>query len=263
MGKDLAKLVDDMEKSLEAITKWLKQSGLVVNQTKTEICLFNRRDCRPISIKLGLGSVLTQSVLNVLGVIFDSRLQWSNQVANCVQKANKALSAIKLIRRFFNTKELLQLLTSNYFSVLYYNSEVWNIGSLKEPLKHQLLTASSNALKLALHYPRRLISFHNLHSITKRATPCMFSKYKLALQLHKIYNNHTPHEEWVHLNFDQVLSSRQTNFIVNRSSKHTVGMNAMTNRLHSLNNIIPLEWLNYSFLHFKISCKTKLLTFTN
>jgi hypothetical protein len=39
--QSLTKFIDDMEKSLEVITKWPKQSGLVVNQSKTEICLFH------------------------------------------------------------------------------------------------------------------------------------------------------------------------------------------------------------------------------
>ena len=34
--------------------------------------------------------------MNVLGVIFDSKLQWSNQVANSVRKANSALHAINM-----------------------------------------------------------------------------------------------------------------------------------------------------------------------
>ena len=34
-NKDLQQLVLDMEKSLEAITKWLRQPGLKVNDSKT------------------------------------------------------------------------------------------------------------------------------------------------------------------------------------------------------------------------------------
>ena len=41
-NKILSKLIVDMEKSLESITKWLKKSGLKVNEDKTEICLFHR-----------------------------------------------------------------------------------------------------------------------------------------------------------------------------------------------------------------------------
>ena len=38
MEKDLAKLISNMEKSLEAIIKILKKSGLKVNKSKTEVC---------------------------------------------------------------------------------------------------------------------------------------------------------------------------------------------------------------------------------
>ena len=38
--------------SLEAITKWLRQSGMKVNNSKIEICLFYRRDCASIQITI-------------------------------------------------------------------------------------------------------------------------------------------------------------------------------------------------------------------
>ena len=40
-NKNLTQLINDMQKSLEAITKWLKKSGLKENEIKTEICLFH------------------------------------------------------------------------------------------------------------------------------------------------------------------------------------------------------------------------------
>ena len=262
VGDSLTKLITDMEKSLEAITKWLRQSGLVVNRTKTEICVFNRRDIAPVSVKLGPDNIMSKNQISVLGVIFDSKLQWSQQVSQSIQKANKALCAIKLISRYFNTKELLQLLTSNFYSVLFYNSEVWNIGTLKEPLKRTLLTASAKALKVAMHHPRHSISYQNLHKLNKRATPSMFSTYKLALSLYKIYNadHHCP--EWYHLNFNQILTTRQTTFNINRNNTNIVGMNALTNRLHNLNGLIPLVWLNKTYSQYKIECKLKFLMFT-
>ena len=57
--------------------------------------------------------------MNVLGVQFDSKLQWDQQVAQTIGKARKALHAIGLIRKYFNTKELENLITSNYYSILY------------------------------------------------------------------------------------------------------------------------------------------------
>jgi hypothetical protein len=75
-----------MEKTLEAITKWLKESGLVVNQTKKDICLFNKRDCAPISIKVE--NTVPKNVMNVLGVTIDSKYQWSCNVSSLLHKAN-------------------------------------------------------------------------------------------------------------------------------------------------------------------------------
>jgi hypothetical protein len=58
-----------MQKSLEAITKWLKKSGLKVNENKTELCLFYRKDNLPINIVFNNVTVKSQKTINALGVI--------------------------------------------------------------------------------------------------------------------------------------------------------------------------------------------------
>ena len=70
----------------------------------------------------------------------DSKLQWSNHIANASSKALKVLNAIKIIKKCFTKKELLQLVTSNVFSILYYNSKIWHLPSLKSELKQKLLS---------------------------------------------------------------------------------------------------------------------------
>ena len=64
-------------------------------------------------------------------------------------KANSALHAIKLIRKYFNQKEILNLLTSNFYAILFYNSEVWHIPTLKPDLKQILLSTYANTLKIS------------------------------------------------------------------------------------------------------------------
>ena len=51
-NRSFALLVENLEKKLEMITKWLKGSGLVVNESKTEVCLFHRNDQPLIFITL-------------------------------------------------------------------------------------------------------------------------------------------------------------------------------------------------------------------
>jgi hypothetical protein len=190
----LETLIIDIENSLERITGWLSESGLLVNKSKTEICLFYKNDVAPVSVRIKIDPVVTKKSMDVLGVIFDSRLSWADHVTSAVNRANRSLNAIKIIRKFFNTSELINLITSNFYSVLYYNSEVWNIPSLGQALKHSLFVASTRALQVCLNYPDNTISFMELHKITKIATPEMYSKYKLALLLYGIFNDNVPHD---------------------------------------------------------------------
>ena len=93
------------------LLKWLKGPGLKVNESKTELCLFYKKDCAPIAINLN-GTIIASSVtMNVLGVIFDSKLQWTQHIAKAISKSNSALHAIRLISKYFTTRELLDLLT--------------------------------------------------------------------------------------------------------------------------------------------------------
>jgi hypothetical protein len=260
-GSNITTLISEMERSLEKISNWYSQSGLMVNLSKTEICLFYKKDTESVEVTLGPDKIKTIKEMNVLGVVFDTKLQWNAQVCKCIKKANKSLCALKLISKYFKTKELLQILTSNVFSILYYNSEIWHLPSLHQSLQQKLLAFSASAIKLALKYPRQLISYNNLHKMAKRATPEMFSRYKLSLLLHKLYNDQFPIDEWTHLNFDQILTTRQQNFVITRNHNMRVGKNAIANRLKSLNGQIPLIWLNKSFIQYKLECKKKFLSF--
>jgi hypothetical protein len=69
-----------LRKSLEARTKWTKNSGLKVNYSKTELCLFRTKDVAQVTVLLEGVKIL-----------------------------KKAFNAIKLIHNF-NKYELLQLL---------------------------------------------------------------------------------------------------------------------------------------------------------
>ena len=119
-----------MQIKLKIISSWLRKSGLKVNEAKMELCIFYKKDTTPIEIVLNNISVKSDTSMNVLGVCLDSKLTWSKHVANSISKANQALYAIKLIKKYFNSAEILQLLTANFYSILYYNSEIWQIPLL-------------------------------------------------------------------------------------------------------------------------------------
>jgi hypothetical protein len=132
---------------------------------------------------------------------------------------------------------------------------------LKVVLKQNLLSAPANALKMCLHYHNTWLFYLNVHKLTNRATPLMYSCYKCTLQLYKLFNADSLISEWCHLNFEIINTSRQKYFKIRINNKLKIGNTILCNRLHQLNDEIPINWLNLSFANFKIKCKSKFLTY--
>ena len=63
----------------EAIT-WITKSGLKVNVSKTELCIFHRMDTSKGAITVGNVRVESSHQLSCLGIIMDNRLSWDKQV---------------------------------------------------------------------------------------------------------------------------------------------------------------------------------------
>ena len=97
----LVALIENLERRLEMITKWLRGSGLVVNESKTEICLFHRNDKPSVTVTLNGTPVKSKKYMNVLGVLFDSKLNWNIHIASAISKAKKSLFAIKQLKKYF------------------------------------------------------------------------------------------------------------------------------------------------------------------
>ena len=159
----------------------------------------------------------------------------------------------------FTTKEIVQLLTSNFYSTLYYGSEIWHIPTLNYHCKRMLLSASANALKLCNSYFDPTISYIDLHMLHKRALPSKFCFYRHCLLLYRVFNNSIPKADWLDLNFKMIHTSRQINFEITNNSNYRVGNNILSNRLSCINKKIPLEMLNLTIESFKIRCKTMFL----
>ena len=59
----------------------VEKSGLKVNSMKTELCLFYKNDTPPVTLKIGLDELSSKPTMNVLGIIFDTKMQWCPQVS--------------------------------------------------------------------------------------------------------------------------------------------------------------------------------------
>jgi hypothetical protein len=111
-NKYINQLILDFEMKLEIIIKWLKDDGLKVNNTKTELCLFHSNDTIPIKITLQGVEITSKKTINSLGVTFDSKLNWAEQVLNAIKKSNKAFCALTIVKRYLPTTVIHTLLIS-------------------------------------------------------------------------------------------------------------------------------------------------------
>ena len=132
--------------------------------------------------------------------------------------------------------------------------------SLSPALKQQLLAASTRALKLLNNRSDLRISYDQQHKLQGRATPMEMMRYRLSIQLHKLYNGDQLNEDWVDLNYQQNFNNRQKFVQINDESALKIGKNILMNRLGILNNKIDYDWLNQSLNTFKIKSKKLFLT---
>ena len=86
-----------------------------------------------------------------------------------------------------------------------------------------------------------------------------FAKYRMAIQLYKIYNAVEMNEDWVDMNQQQNFNARNRMFQINDFSRLKIGRNVLCNRLNELNNQVDLDWLNLSLITFKLKMKSIFL----
>ena len=122
-GKTKEIAVQRLQFQLERVKKWLTNSGLKVNASKTGLIIFHRTDTAEITITVDGTVVKSEKEMSVLGLTFDSKMEWSSQVERASRKSRSALQGLRLNSRYFNTEEKVTLLTSFFYSRLYYPSQ--------------------------------------------------------------------------------------------------------------------------------------------
>ena len=193
--------------------------------------------------------------MNVLSIIFDCKLNWIEHVAHAIKKSNRLLCALRLLKRYLLPSEMKMLLTSNYYSSLYFNSEIQLSNNLKHELKQSLLSASACAIRTCVPIENHLISFEAIHKECNQFTPMQVGYFKLSILLHKLYNSTEHSTDWRDLANLIIITRRQTKFKTFKSNIYKIGMNILINRFYALNNLIELNDLDLTLPSFKKKMK--------
>ena len=210
----------------------------------------------PVKIEINGNEITSSKSINVLGITFDSKLNWQIQAQKAVTKSAKSLQAIKIIKNHFTKDELMKLVVANYYSILFYNAEIWLIPSLTRQTRNMIMSASASPLKICYQMYDRSVSFERLHKLMKRPTPNTVMELKHALILHKIYNTETPNNNWIDLFFNQNFNNRNPNANFIDTSRFKQGKNLLINRFTCINNKVPFHALNLKYSAFKRWCKS-------
>ena len=241
------------EKVIEA-EHWMSGSGLKVNVEKTEMVVFHRYETGRSEIRVANTVIKSKPTMKVLGIQFDSRLSWDNQVDSAILNSRKSLHALRSVRTFFTDNEMIKLVTSNVYSKMYYGSQVWLLPNLKEKLFTKMYSHSGSILKII----DRESSFCVLHKKYNRSTPKIFALYQTSLNLYLAYQNfpnNYPRE------LDRVLLNERRNerFTFVRINRFKVGLNLLKNRLRSITNVVDKNWMDLNVESFKLNCKVRII----
>ena len=132
--------------------------------------------------------------MNILGEIFDSKLNWGEYISNVIKKSKRSFQAIKVIKKYLPKSALLTLLKSSFYPILYYNSEIWLLQNLTKVHLNYVLAASALTLKIfESNQPvtdlRDRLSYVNLHKKLSYPTPRELISYNTSLILYKLFNS--------------------------------------------------------------------------
>ena len=194
-----------------------------------------------------------------MGVFFYSKLNWSSHIEKTINKCKKTLQAIKLISKFFTIDEKINIVTSLFYSKLYYGAEVWLIPSLKFKLKNKLLSISTKALRLAAEDYYNTFSPCEIHIMFKRFTPTQMMHYISLVNLYRCFNNEIPETIWIELQCNALVETRANRFYFPPKNNLRVGLNILTNRLSFASLQINNDDLKLSYIAFKLLSKKKCL----
>ncbi len=225
-----------MKKHLE----WLRSNGMVCNVSKTELMMMNEESTVTIDIEDMQINSLPE--MKVLGILFDKNLNWSSQVSKAIKRTNRMLFGLKKIRRFLDVPQCKQVVTSFYYSVLYYGFEVWHHRHLASHLKRKIKSAHYRALRLIFGKATSRDQLDN-----ERASPEELARYLEAKLAVKVVNKKSPtrlYDEMMRQAYSERRQPGRLQFF--DTSKKMMGRQIFRNRLQQVSNQMKFQWLGIS-----------------
>jgi len=90
VGMDLEEVRSAVEAGVAAACDWLRRRGLSLSPGKSQVCVFSREGGELVDVQVGGELVHSVGEVRYLGILLDSRLTWSGEVAELRRKVTRA-----------------------------------------------------------------------------------------------------------------------------------------------------------------------------
>ena len=239
--------IDQLRKKAESVMKehnqFLNSIGMITNPEKTEATIFSK-ELHTITLRLDDRVIQTIQSMKVLGLTFNYNLDWSIHVANCVKKAAGLLGRLRFMRKNLTQEQTLRIITSHYYSMVYYGSPVWMTSATLSSSEWRLLNTSHyKALRTAVKDVKRRWSRERLNNVCQRATPREWAHYGVANLVASILQSGEPCELHCAILQEMTINDRmpaRPQFY--DSSRLKVGRQAIQNRISETAKLIKEDW---------------------
>jgi len=236
-----ADLTDLVNSTVAKHMDWLRQAGMVVNASKTELIYFRSNDV--LTVELEGKPVTSSTTLNVLGMTFDCQMSWETQLSRSIQSCQRLKPALRALKKKLSSKELIQVITSHYYSRLYYGAEVW-YPCLTKRLRDKISAVHHYPLRLVLNDFKRSLSRKTLAKRTNKANPDQLVNLKTAKCFISICTNCSPFTLFHELLSHAVIENRRPRrpWFLDMSRKR-IGRQSFANRVGNLSKSLQFDWL--------------------
>jgi len=236
-GRNMEELKSNVEQISHRHVAFLKEMGMAVNPSKTEVIVFNKIPIRaPFSID---GTMVESGVtMKALGITWQHDLKWTTHLEQISRRLSPKLSMLKKIRKNLDLQQFLKIATSQLFSVLYYASQLWMNETLCATGWKKLRSIHYRILRAAVRDFKQRKSKIELDATCKRVTPKIWSSYSTASLVIKIKRDRSPN--YLHETIQETLytTRRQPDrakFYDNSRGK--IGKHRLSNRLMTMNDL--------------------------
>jgi len=257
---DPVDLNENLTTKTQKATNWLEKNGLIVNIKKTEYVIFHRNTIVEDEIMINGQSIKSQQSMKILGIEFDSKLNWSIHCQKVISNSKTSCYGLNHLRKFFTQEEMINIATAIAYSKFYYGAQIWLGPNILASVKKRLKAASTWILKSAVGLHEWKISYDDIHEICGRGTPEQMSNYYHALAYYDLLNNHVPEDLWTATLDKLRVNERNNSLVIPSTSKTKCGLNSFHNRISYVTGQIPMDHLNKSKINFKLFAKRKFIT---